>query len=584
MKNLTGIYQDLLSGTSKYNDQIDYVDAQAVSGQADVDVGDGANFLAGEEVIIYDGEGSFESAIIDSISSNVLTMTANLTNTYPEGSYIGKYLGYLDTTNNKYQRLLAPDLGNGSDGAFVSSGNETWSAEKNYTSITILNGHTITIDDNIAIKCQGTCDIQSGGKISAKGEGHAGGAKGTPSIGTQGTSQLGVGGGGYVANGGGGGGGAYGGANNRVGGGGGGGYKTVGENGYQDGSNPDNTWNGRKGGVYNDEELTTFTIAYLKGSGGGGGCSQATNTGGLGGDGGGIIRLHCLNFICAGEIDCDGNDGDQATEPIQYTSSGGGGGAGGTVYIQAVQLTILGTALIHSNGGIGGYGNIVGGTPQVNFRGGYGGDGRIRIESSKITGTTDPTYATDYANDRGAFGKYGFYHTAEIKTLNEIVTANAYIKQEIVRSANIAGATSSGQKDVIVDDASVYNAGDKIVLIEDDKMELHEIDSISSNTLTLVDNLVNSFTASGDALGIDNYPSVSIEPVGDDESQVEMVLQTVENLGDDIWYFTYSKTVRVDNTPASGEAGVRLVGRVRLQGKDNDTTDINLTEINWSFY
>jgi len=553
VKNMNNIYKDNFLNTDQQDSLKDYVDEQAVSGQADVDVGDGSNFSEGEAVIIYDGEGGYESAVIDSISSNVLTMTANLTNTYPEGSYIGKYLGYLDTTNLKYQRLLAPDLGDGSDGAFTSSGDVTWSAEKNYTSITILSGHTITISANVAIKCQGTIDVQSGGILSAKGQGGAGGTGANGTNFGSATDGAGTGGGKTPV---------YSGSDGRAGGGGGG----FSANGSDSTGAVDNA-EGVGGTLYNDAELTTFTTAYLDGSGGGGGAEWGA-VAGDGGAGGGTIRLSCLNLIVAGEIDCDGVDG------LVAGRISGGGGSGGTIFVQALlSLTITGT--VHSAGGVGGNGDSDGGA---------GSTGRIRIEANKIIGTSTPTYATGYDTNYTAFTKHGFYHTAEIKTLNEIVTANAYIKQEIARSANIAGATSSGQKDVIVDDASVYNAGDKVILIEDEKMELHEIDSIYSNTLTLVDNLVNSFTASGDALGIDNYPSVSIEPVGDDESQVAMILQTVENLGDDIWYFTYSKTVRIDNTPASGEAGVRLVGRVRLQGKDNDTTDINLTEINWSFY
>ncbi|MCP4273021.1 MAG: hypothetical protein GY781_13850 [Gammaproteobacteria bacterium] len=551
------------------NEQVDYVDGGASSGQADVDVSDGTKFAVGDEVVIYDGQDSFETALIDSISSNTLTMSGNLVNTYPDGAFIGKYLGFLDTTNNKYTRLLAPDLGDGSDGAFVSSGNATWSTDKNYTSITIQNGHTITVDANIEIKCQGAVTIESGGKLSAKGEGHAGGAGGGFQ-GYQGTSQTGAGTTSSQRNDGGGGGGA-----SNPGAGGGGGYATNGIAGS--GSN-----NGEGGTTYNDEELTTYTEDYLKGSGGGGASWSSSSSSSpllIGGAGGGIIKLFCKSLTVAGEIDCDGVDGlgDGSAGYATYSYGGSGGGAGGTIYIIALNACIMGSSLIHADGGSGGTGYPAG------RNGGNGGDGRIRVEAHKITGTTSPTYVSGY-NTNIQFTKYGWYHTQKINALNDTITANAYVKQEIVRDANISGATSSGQKDVIVDDASVFNAGDKVVLIEDDKMEIGEIDSILSNTLTLVDNLTYSYTASGDVLGVDNYAYVSLEPVDDDESQVEMNLQSVENLSAGIWYFTWSKTVQVDDDPGNGEPGVNIVGKVRLQGKDNNTVDVNLTEINWSYY
>jgi len=553
---------------------VDYIDSVANSGQANVVVSDGGNFSVGEQVVLYDGQNAFETVIILSISTDTLTMTTNLANTYSEGSRIGRYLGYLDTTNNKFQRLLAPDLGTGADGAFVSSGNATWNSEKNYTSITIQSGHIITIDGNFAIKCQGLFDIQAGGKLTAKGYGHAGGAGGQYTNSRQGTSQLGVGTTSQTANGGGGGGGDGSGSSTSRGGGGGAGYGNAGTDGNK--SAGETTAVG--GSTYNDAGLTTFSIEYLKGSGGGGGGSSETGCGN-GGEGGGIIRIHCLNFICAGEIDCDGNDGVTPSLASAYYKAAGGGGSGGTIFIQVIQKAIVGTALIHASGGAGGLGKGTAGNDSSG-NGGAGGAGRIRIEAGKITGTTSPTHATGYSNNMGAFAKYGFYHTEEIQSLNDLITGNCYIEQEIVRTANIASSASAGQADVIVDDASVYNEGEKIILIENEKMEVKTIDSIVSNTLTMTENLINSYTTSGDVYGIDAYADVSIEPVGDDENFQAMTLQTVDDLGDSIYLITYSKTVRNEDV---GEAGVRFVGRVRLQGNDNDTTDINVKNINWAF-
>ena len=172
---LTGILQDDFTSNEQVNETKDFVDSIANAGQKDVVVGDGSKFSIGEMVIIYDAYEIFENAVIFSIDGNILTMTENFLNTYVEGSAIGKFLGVLDTVNNQYLRMQSPDLGTGVDGVFESSGDETWTSDKNFTSMLVKSGHTITINGNYQIKCQENIEIEAGGKISAKGKGHEGG-------------------------------------------------------------------------------------------------------------------------------------------------------------------------------------------------------------------------------------------------------------------------------------------------------------------------------------------------------------------------------------------------------------------------
>jgi hypothetical protein len=65
----------------------------------------------------------------------------------------------------------------------------------------------------------------------------------------------------------------------------------------------------------------------------------------------------------------------------------GGGGAGGSILLRAVEANI-GTNLLTALGGAGGA------TPGPQEDGGNGGNGRIRVEACKITGSTTQGEAT----------------------------------------------------------------------------------------------------------------------------------------------------------------------------------------------
>jgi hypothetical protein len=573
---LTGILQDDFTSNDQINETKDFIDSVANSGQKDVIVGDGSKFSVGEMVIIYDGYEMFENAVIESIVGNTLTMTENLTNTYPEGSYIGKFLGVLDTVSNRYLRMQSPDLGDGSDGAFESTGNATWSSEKNFTSVLVKNGHTITISGNYPIKCQGTYEIEAGGKISAKGRGHAGGY-GRRYRGDCGASELGGSTEQWERNGGGGGGGYASGYSSSRSCGAGGAYGTNGGNGYTQSSSPNNTPQG--GLAYNDSGLSNFSESYIKGSGGGGGAGAESSGNARGGSGGGIIRIHCKNLIVNGEIDCDGSDASEAGTPYNYYTGGGGGGSGGTIYLQVLNKATLGASLVHANGGARSGGKNTNG--DIWGYGGNGGKGRIRIEAGKTDGSTNPSFGSGFNTNLGGYAKYGWYFAKEIKALNETITVNGYFKQEAIIKIDLALIANSGQADIDLVDASDFEVGDKAILLEDEKMEIVEIQAISSDTLKMSEDLQNTYSTNAQLIRIDAYGLISLEPVGDDESLQDMILQSVEDLGSDIWYLSYSKTIKSMNNQ---DAGVRLVGCVKLKGKSNNTNEINVKEVNWNYF
>lgn len=572
IRQLIGIKQDNLLDNSVLNELFDNLSSDALSGQADVEVIDGSQFSVGEIIIIYDGDNTFETATIQSINVNTLTMTGNLTYSYPLGSLIGKYLGVLDTENGKYTRALAPDLGDGSDGIFVSSGNVTWSSEKNFESVLIQNGHTITVNGNFEIKCQGSFEIETGGKLTAKGRGHSGGGGGN-----YGSSGAGNGGGSVyqqkdTGHGGGGAGVASG---TNAAGGGGGGYGSNGGNGGYSGSSSDR---GVRGIAYNNSAIDDKSTAYLKGSGGGGGGS-ALSTSGSGGTGGGIIRISCKNFVMEGEVDCDGNNGNNGNT-TNYKTAGGGGGAGGTIFIVCLLGATIGTALIHARGGTGGQG--YNGSNFGYYAGGNGGNGRIRIEAGAISGTSSPGFATGYSSGADGRTKYGWYFTKNIETENEAINVNCYLEQNIVEKKNLASIANADQADVEITDSSQFEVGDKVLIRENEKLEIKTIDSIASNILTMDSNLKYLYTTSAEVLRIDARGVISLVDAGDDENLQDMDIKDVERMDTDIYKFTFAKCIK-NNAEESG--GMKLVGAVRLKGKSTgETVDVSINEVSWTWF
>ena len=582
IKQLIGIKQDNLIDNSVVDELFDNLAVDALSGQANVQVSNGSQFSVGEMVIIYDGEDTFETVAIQSISVNTLTMTDNLIHSYPLGSLIGKYLGVLDTGNGKYIRALAPDLGDGTDGAFVSSGNVTWSSEKNFSSVLIQNGHTVTVSGNFDIKCQGTFEIEIGGKLTAKGRGHAGGGYSTYYA-RQGTSypggDQGLGYSSYLRNGGGGGGGVcHSTGQNSGAGGGGGGYGSAGGGGSVIGGSN----GGQGGGTYNDGELSNNAIEYRKGSGGGGGCSGIQMHSGSGGTGGGIIRIQTKLLIVDGEIDCNGNDGQNADAyNNSFRAGGGGGGSGGTIFIVCLLGATIGTNLIHSNGGTGGLGDQYG-TLVTTGKGGNGGNGRIRIEAGAISGVSTPGFATGYSSGADGRTKYGWYFTQSIETENNAINVNCYVEQNIVEKKNLASLANADQADVEISDASQFEVGDKVLIRENEKLEIKVIDIIASNILTMDSDLKYSYTTSAEVLRIDVQGIISLVEAGEDENLQDMDIKDIEYIESDIYKFSFTKCIK-NNAEESG--GMKLVGSIRLKGRNTgETVDVSFNEVSWTWF
>ncbi len=239
-----------------------------------------------------------------------------------------KHSNFDQTENSPTNTGLLQTTSCQTSGALVISNGETCSLEDEaytFDSILIQTGGTLILKGNSTLNhgvtiSSGSLVIESGGLVSANGQGYLGAAG--PGKGTNGT-----------------------GANNQAGGAGYGGLGGSGYGGYAGGT--------AYGDVYNPAEL---------GSGGGSVGSTA------GGSGGGAIRLVISGTLQVdGILSANGNDGG-------HTSfNGAGGGSGGSIWVTT--LNFAGSGQVRADGGSGGSSLFYG-------SGGGGAGGRIAIEVS----------------------------------------------------------------------------------------------------------------------------------------------------------------------------------------------------------
>ena len=304
------------------------------------------NLYVVKEVVVNDGLGDMEGYQYQYEDGN--------TASYPSQKIKDVY-GFGQVAVKQGQAMPDIDFGDGSDGDFVSSGDATWDSDKNFTSLYIQSGDTITVEPNVVIKVQGEAVID--GILSAFAQGYYGS---WPSHSGDGP---GGGGGGYIR------------SDAAGGGGGGAGYASNGQNcqGFQG--------YGYGGPAYGNPELEPI---YM-GPGGGGGASLQNAPGGWGGSGGGIIQLFAETLVVNGEIDVDGANGGDGQSGHGRYGGGGGGGSGGSILIKSLTEANIGSDLVHALGGQGGTGGYFN-------NGGNGAGGRIRIEATSVIGVSNPLY------------------------------------------------------------------------------------------------------------------------------------------------------------------------------------------------
>ncbi len=309
---------------------------------------------AGDEILIIQvqgtGVGTYEFARLASVAGDTATLTRAL------GA------AYSSTGDNRAMVVRVP----------------------NYDNVSVINGGRLSANawdgggGLLVFRARTEVRIESGGRIDVSGLGFRGGARpgGTTSCGQAGGQQgesingSGVFGDPAANDGGGGGGGPDACVDCDVDSpGGGGGYGTAGTAGI----NPGNPSTAGQGGLpYGVPELET---ELHLGSGGG----ESHYPGNPGGHGGGALMLYSPQLIInGGSVEIDGVDGSAC--PGGHPS---GAGSGGSALIEADAVT-TGDALT----ALGGTGHGV--CECEGETGGSGGNGRIRILTNNLQGSTSP--------------------------------------------------------------------------------------------------------------------------------------------------------------------------------------------------
>lgn len=202
------------------------------------------------------------------------------------------------------------DRGDGSDGAFNPTGNTTISGEKNYTSVFIPAGVTVSVTHHAIIKCQGS--FINLGTLTAAGQGAYGGAPYS-------TGAIGYGAGVGAAAG-------Y--ASQQSGG--AGGAAAI---------------NGITVSMTADLQNSLFCAkALCNGAGGGGSGRNSNGYTGDGGRGGGCIYITCSEFRNVGTISAAGG------APENTGGATGGRGGGGAVGIVTKRIIEQGTLDVSGGG------------------------------------------------------------------------------------------------------------------------------------------------------------------------------------------------------------------------------------------
>ncbi|MCF7846946.1 MAG: FG-GAP-like repeat-containing protein [Candidatus Gracilibacteria bacterium] len=380
-----------------------YLTQDVAAGSLTLPVANGSAFDTGDEVLLIqmqEGDsdctaGMYEFRHVASVDGNTLTLRGGTRNQYC----------YFD-----------PEITNPVTGENPPAGDHTASVAQvvrvpNYTDVTVQSGASIVADHwngaqggIVAFRATGDVDIQ--GEVSAYGRGFRGGAVFNPGNVDDGGQGEGITGWGkqgetavcddrYLANGIGGGGSATP-VNDGGDGAAGGGHATSGQDcqtGNTQCSNP------LGGGTVGSSSLEKM---FFGGGGGGGsdsddsGCDQGLFDGldstyycQRGGHGGGIV------FIAADTIsNANVNANGHSTDPVY--DGGPGGGAGGTVWLQASNITVdtlsaAGGPSVCDNKSLG------------DDCGGAGGDGRVRLDYTSLGGSVS-TPAVGYEGKLNQLG------------------------------------------------------------------------------------------------------------------------------------------------------------------------------------
>ncbi len=331
--------------------------ATGTAGSRNLGVGGGAGFVAGDEVLVWQtqgsGAGTYEFAMVGTVESNRLVLGQPLGSSYGSpGAQAVRVPQYTDVDVVAGGVLAAPPWDGTTGGVLV-------------------------------FRATGQLTVAGGGLVDIRGKGYRGApghwCQPVPAFQGEGTAGPGIRSNSPNGNGGGGGGGENGCGN--IGAGGGGGHGQAGAPGHTQGGST----HGLGGNTVGDVEMHSVNLG-----GGGGGAHSSDGNGGsgssVGGTGGGAGFVFARTIVVAGQVAADGTQtvGELAeVSTVRRTTSGSG--AGGGLVIKGENVDV-GASRVTADGGP----PLIATGPQP-FSGGAGGAGRIRVEyCAALQGTTVP--------------------------------------------------------------------------------------------------------------------------------------------------------------------------------------------------
>lgn len=254
---------------------------------------------------------------------------------------------------NPYKRFEL--FGTGADGVITVSGTTTIDVHKQYQSVIVLTGGTLThtalvgantLLTGLSLFSQSPIMVIGSGTVTATGLGHSSQA---------GQTGAGQGGNNSGGRGGGGGGGGGSGATSTAGGAGGNRsalWATTVSTGGGSAGAATPTAGGNATAINQPDPPQTNYSYQCSGTNGGSGAGDATNAGGASGAGGGTIfmKMPSLFVLSTASITANGNNGSAG---VAGNAAGGGGGGGGCLFLNAGFLSVSG-ATITVTGGTGG--------------------------------------------------------------------------------------------------------------------------------------------------------------------------------------------------------------------------------------
>jgi len=186
--------------------------------------------------------------------------------------------------------------------------------------------------------------------------------------------------------------------------------------------------------------------------GGGGAGDQNDNLGGDGGNGGGIIYINCYGTISgSGEINTNGNNGQNSQGSGIFSGVDGSGGAGGGGAIVLRSINPIGNLQINARGGNGGNQVM---TPFNNTQAqgpGGGGSGGIIYHtggtftsnlSGGMNGTTNSASLSSFPPNGATMGGAGTVSSAEALFDINLIVQVACIGQDVYVQTEISGITN----------------------------------------------------------------------------------------------------------------------------------------------